>query len=246
MASSNAKDKICVALDVSSVSEATSVVMKTSNFVGYYKIGLQLFCSEGPTIVHAVLDHGGSVFLDLKFHDIPNTVAGAVSAVASLGAKVLNVHASGGRAMMEAAAEAAKAASEKTGGPRPLVIGVTLLTSLNTTTLSSDLGINETDSVFAGRLATLSHESGLDGVVCSAHETRMVRREFGHKFFIVNPGIRPSWAVGKDDQKRITTPTDAINFGADLLVIGRPIVSAADQTEAAKRVMEEVAEAMKV
>ncbi len=237
----NVKDKVCLALDVATLQEAERLVKATRESVGYFKVGLQLFCAVGPRVVETIVEVGGKVFLDLKFHDIPNTVAGATRSIVSLGASIFNVHTSGGLAMMKATVNEAHELSRTASVKRPLVIGVTVLTSLNTENLRSELGIEQDSKAYALRLAELAKQAGLDGIVCSAEETASVRREIGSNFYIINPGIRPEWSVDStDDQKRITTPRQAIEAGASLIVIGRPILKSGDPTAAAQRVYEEV------
>lgn len=238
------KDRICLALDVGSTNEAKQFVEATSKYVGFYKIGLQLFCAEGPRIIDAVMKIGGKVFLDLKFHDIPNTVAGATRSIVELGVDIFNIHASGGKAMMTAAVSTASEESKRLRKTKPLVIGVTLLTSLSTETLQTELSITEDSKSYAIRLAKLSKVAGLDGVVCSAQETQSIRRELGPKFFIINPGIRPEWAATGDDQRRITTPAQAVVAGADLIVIGRPILKSDSPAKAAELVLKELKNAL--
>jgi len=201
--------------------------------VGGVKLGLEFYGANGPDGVRAIVSAGAPVFLDLKLHDIPNTVAGAMKALAPIGAAIINVHASGGAAMMRAAADAARTVE------RPAkIIAVTVLTSLEDRDLP-DVGVSDTALNQAVRLATLSKDSGLDGVVCSPHEITAVRAACGPKFLIVTPGLRPAGgALG--DQKRVMTPRQAVEAGADILVIGRPITGAADPVEAAKQIAADI------
>jgi len=185
------------------------------------KVGKELFTAAGPALVERLIGNGFEIFLDLKFHDIPNTVAGACRSAAQLGVWMLNVHALGGRAMMEAAVAAAGS-----GGHQPLVIAVTVLTSMGADDLGA-VGIAGTPATAVSRLAALAHASGMDGVVCSAQEASMLRAERGPSFRLVTPGIRPAGS-GTDDQQRVTTPVEAVALGVDYLVIGRPITRAAD------------------
>ena len=199
------------------------------------KVGSQLYTAEGPRAVDRLAGFGFGIFLDLKFHDIPNTVAGAVSAAADLGGvTMLTLHTSGGLVMMRAAREALT--GKKT---RPALLGVTILTSLNSTALR-EIGIAGTPGARAVSLAKLAKEAGLDGVVASAHEARAVRRACGPKFLIVVPGVRPA-AANVNDQSRVATPAEAIRAGADYLVVGRPITSAPDPTVAATAIAKEIA-----
>jgi orotidine-5'-phosphate decarboxylase len=228
------KKKLIVALDVPSLAQAQKLVETLSPAVEYYKIGKELFTSEGPAVVKMVHDLGGKVFLDLKFHDIPNTVAGAVRSAAKLGVWMVNVHASGGADMMREAAQAAAASAKP-----PIVIGVTVLTSMNEEGLK-EIGV--TGSAVGEqvvRLAKLAKSSGLGGVVASAQEAPSLRRAFGKDFLIVTPGVRPAGAaVG--DQKRVLTPKDAIAAGADCLVVGRPITESPDPKAAAEAILKEM------
>jgi len=226
-------NRILVALDVPSASAALSLADTLRGAVGGFKIGSQLFTAAGPDIVRKMVDRGDSVFLDLKFHDIPNTVAGAIQSSADLGVWMVNVHASGGRPMMEAAR---KAADERRppGRHKPLVIAVTVLTSLDAQTLAS-VGVSAPPLEQVVRLAELVQASGLDGVVASPQETAAIRKACGPSFVIVTPGIRGgSAAAAKDDQQRTMSPAEAVAAGSSYLVVGRPITAAPDPREAAR------------
>lgn len=221
------KNPIFCALDTTDEARAASLARGLKEAVGGVKIGMEFFNAHGPKGYRTVAEAGLPIFLDLKLHDIPNTVAGGIRAVLPLKPAIVNVHAAGGLAMMRAAADAAKEA----GADRPLVIGVTMLTSLDQTDLDAT-GVTGTPGDHVLRLAHLAARAGLDGVVCSAHEIEGLRRELGRGFKLIVPGIRPAdAAVG--DQKRIMTPTQALALGADVLVIGRPITGAANPREAA-------------
>lgn len=230
------KDKILVALDVETRDAALGLAESLRGSVGGFKIGSRLFTAEGPSMVRTLTERGDNVFLDLKFHDIPNTVATAVAAATELGVWMVNVHASGGTAMMRAAADAAREAAAKRGATPPLVIAVTVLTSMNQPALREvGIVIDLMDQVL--RLAELTKEAGLDGVVASPQETRAIRSRFGADFAIVTPGIRGGSAgEAKDDQARTMTPPEAIAAGASHLVVGRPIIAAADPVAAARAI----------
>jgi orotidine-5'-phosphate decarboxylase len=231
------KDQVLVALDVPTGEEALRLADLLRGSVGGFKIGSQLFTAEGPSIVRALTARGDRVFLDLKFHDIPNTVAAAVAAATELGVWMLNVHASGGTAMMQAAHAAAQERAGQRNVRAPLVIAVTVLTSVSPAALrDTGVAIDLMDQVL--RLAELTRESGLDGVVASPRETAALRTRFGAAFAIVTPGIRGGAAgATKDDQERTMSPADALAAGASYLVVGRPIVAASDPRKAADAIV---------
>lgn len=226
---------ILVALDVESAGKAIELADALRGSVGGFKIGKQLFTAAGPAIVRELTSRGDRVFLDLKFHDIPNTVAGAVQSAVATGAWMVNVHASGGGAMMKAAADAARKTAAALGQPRPMVIAVTVLTSMDDTTLA-DIGVTRGMLDQVVHLARLAKDSGLDGVVASPQEVKAIREACGADFQIVTPGIRPADQQGKDDQARTLTPAEAMAAGSTYLVIGRPITAAPNPREAAETI----------
>jgi orotidine-5'-phosphate decarboxylase len=233
--------QIFLALDTQDVTTATAQAVATRDAVGGIKLGLEFFTANGPDGVRRVTSSGARLFLDLKLHDIPNTVAGAVRAVTPLAPALLTVHAAGGGAMLRAAAETAAEAAAKRGVERPRLVAVTVLTSLAESDMSA-IGQQGPIADQARRLAVLARRCGLDGVVCSPHEIEALRAECGADFLLVVPGIRPTWAEA-GDQKRLMTPSEAARRGADYLVIGRPITAAADPATAARRIADEIAAA---
>lgn len=226
-------ERLCLALDFATREEVLAAARRFAPRVGWLKIGLEAFVAEGPRIVSDVAATGARVFLDLKLHDIPNTVARAVTAAARSGASMVNVHTAGGRAMLTAARE-----SVERSEPRPLLIGVTLLTSLDARALA-DLPMAGTPDGIARRLAVLARDCGLDGVVCSAGDLPGIRSGCGPGFRTVVPGIRPSGGEA-GDQKRTATAAEALRAGADLLVVGRPITAAPDPDAALDGLLSEI------
>jgi orotidine-5'-phosphate decarboxylase len=233
-----AKERLAVALDLPDEQEAMKLVDRLGNTCQWFKVGMELYYATGNRIVHQLRDRGFNVFLDLKLHDIPNTVAGAVRSATQAGASLLTIHASGGAAMMSAAAEAAAAP----GSPR--LLAVTVLTSMDANELAG-IGITATPAEQVLRLAKLAQKSGIDGMVCSPEEVAILRKETGPNTLLVIPGIRPT---GSDtgDQKRIATPAQAIADGASMLVVGRPITRAADPAQAARAILDEIETAQQI
>jgi len=233
------RDRIVIALDVSDREQTLRLVEKLSGLVGMFKIGSQLFTAEGPGLVRDIVKAGERVFLDLKFHDIPNTVAGAVESAARLGVSIVNVHTLGGTEMMRAAAHAVGDRG-LLWITRPAVLGVTVLTSMDKSDLA-DVGISSDLRTEVVRLAALARDSGLDGIVASPQEIRLIRECItAENFIILTPGIRPGWSA-KGDQKRVATPADAIRDGADFLVIGRTVTESDDPATAVHRILDEIA-----
>jgi orotidine-5'-phosphate decarboxylase len=233
-----------VALDFARLDEAIRFARPIVNLVGMFKINIHLFSAAGPEAVRQIAALGPGVFLDLKFHDIPNTVAGAITAAANLpGVELLNVHATGGLEMLRAAAKALAATPRQ--GQRAKLLAVTILTSLDRTAMRQ-AGISGTPGVRALSLARLTKKAGLDGVVASPHEIKAIRRACGKDFLIIVPGVRPRQTGGarRDDQARVSTPGEAIRAGADYLVIGRPITGAPDPQAAARAILAEMGAAM--
>jgi len=257
----DAADRVLVALDVDGLAQATALLDTLQGVVTGCKIGTQLFTAAGPAAVEAARKRGFRVFLDLKFHDIPNTVAGAVREATRLGVFMLNVHAGGGSSMLRVAAEAATKAAKEFALPRALVLGVTVLTSLDRHALDAELGVVSTVEEQVLRLAGLAKAAGLDGCVASAREIAPLRVQFGKAFVIVTPGIRargtrsaspqPPLVAGRpdesviatpsgDDQVRTATASEAIESGADYIVVGRPITAARDPKAAAQAMIAEL------
>jgi len=230
-------NQILVALDVDTAGAAHALADQLRGHVYGFKIGSRLFTSHGPSIVDTLVARGDRVFLDLKFHDIPNTVASAIGAATRLGVWMVNVHASGGHAMMKAARDAADNEAAQRSQARPLVIAVTMLTSLSEETMG-EIGVAGALADQVGRLATLAQSAGLDGVVASPQEIALIRSRCGPSFAIVTPGIR-SASDDKGDQRRTLSARDALAAGASYLVVGRPIIAAADPRAAAERIAAE-------
>ena len=243
------RSSLIVALDFDSLSTALKFAQKISDLVGMFKIGNQLFTSAGPEAVKQIAALGNSIFLDLKFHDIPNTVAGAVLGAAAMpGVQLVNVHALGGTAMLEAAVQAVSAGVPM-GADRTRLIAVTVLTSMDRKTMR-EAGIGGTPLARAVKLAQLAKKCGVDGVVASVQEAKAIRKACGREFLIVTPGVRPAEKLAanqtsskKDDQARTATPAQAIKAGADYIVVGRPIIAADDPRAAAQAVVDEIASA---
>lgn len=228
------KDKVIVALDVDNYSDAEKIVKELKGVINIFKVGKQLFTKEGPRVIKMVHEHGCKVFLDLKYHDIPNTVSQAAKAAADLGVFMFNVHIEGGVRMMQECAAALKEIKNK-----PYVLGITVLTSIDQITMNQELNVLGSVEEEVVRRAELAKKAGLDGVVASPHEILAIRKACGQNFMIVTPGVRPEWSK-KDDQERVDTPKDAILAGADYIVVGRPIIKAPNRLEAAKRLIKEL------
>jgi len=242
MSTSHPGDRLLVALDVDNADRALALADQVHGIAGGLKVGSRLFTMAGPDLVRRLVESGARVFLDLKFHDIPNTVAQAVDAAVRTGAWMINVHASGGSAMMQAAARAAAEAAKATGRPTPLVIAVTVLTSMDQEALIQ-IGVTGPllDHVLV--LARMAHAAGMHGVVASPHETAAIRQACGPNFAIVTPGIRGASAgQEKNDQARTMGPAEAVNAGATYIVVGRPIIAAPEPRAAAEAIVAELSE----
>jgi len=237
----DARDSLIFALDIDTLDEAREWSERLSGTLRWMKVGARLFAAEGPPVVRLLHDAGYRVFVDLKFHDIPAQVRGACREAARLGASLMTVHASGGRAMLAAAAQGAAEGSSERGLPEATVMAVTVLTSLDQTALA-EVGIDRPPDAQVNALATLAHDSGVGGVVCSPREVGALRERLPRPFRLLTPGIRPAGAA-KDDQARVATPAMAVGDGADYLVVGRPIRTAPDPVAAARGILDEMAAA---
>ena len=241
--SNSAKDRLIIALDVESHGEALALFQALRDHAGMFKIGSQLFTAAGPQVVREIVEAGGRVFLDLKFHDIPNTVAAAGVEAARLGVSIFNVHAAGGSEMMKRTVEAVHDMCARESRERPRVIAVTVLTSADRETLG-EVGCYATPAEQVRRLASLAEACGMDGVVASPHEVGLVREAVERDgFLIVTPGVRPGGSL-RDDQKRVMTPAEAVRAGADYLVVGRAILQARNPASAARLIVQEMESAL--
>lgn len=235
----NIDSPVFCAIDQGDLAAAEALTRQIAPHVGGVKLGLEFFCAQGPGGIHRLTESVGlPLFLDLKLHDIPNTVAGAVTAVVPMQPAFLTLHAAGGQTMLRAAVQAAQITADASGYPRPRLLAVTVLTSLDREDLAA-VGQTPDPAAQAERLALLAQDSGVDGVVCSPHEVARLRDRCGPDFVLMVPGVRPRWAA-TGDQKRVLTPAEAMAAGADHLVIGRPITAAANPADAAQRVAAEI------
>jgi len=230
-------ERIIIALDAQTQQEALSLVHELPG-AKIFKVGLTLFISEGPSLLREIQKQGKKIFLDLKLHDIPHQIGGAIKAGIGYNVHMMTLHASGGREMMAKAAEAAETAAKQSGLSKPLLLAVTVLTSLKQEQLK-EIGMDDRMGEQVLRLARLAKENGMDGVVCSPQEIDIIKGEFGQDFLVISPGIRPTWAAAQD-QKRILTPAKAIAKGVDYMVIGRPITQAPSPVEAFLKIEEEL------
>lgn len=238
-----ATDKLIFALDVKNYEEALSWVELLSGHVGMFKVGKELFTAAGPKIIQSIKERSEKVFLDLKFHDIPVTVAGAAEAAVRLNVDMFNVHATGGYQMIKEAVSAAWSCSDKMGQTRPLLLAVTVLTSLNNDDLK-EIGFQKSTEELILHLAGLAKAAGASGVVASAQDIKMLRENFGKQFVILTPGIRSDAMAKKDDQKRTLSAYEAVKKGADYIVVGRPIRMAIKPLEACRQIVREIADGL--
>ncbi|MEN6375484.1 MAG: orotidine-5'-phosphate decarboxylase [Smithella sp.] len=243
MLNNQAVDKLIFALDAASLEEAKSWINLLSGHVGMFKVGKELFTSVGPAIVDCIKQRNQRVFLDLKFHDIPNTVARAAEAAVRLGVDMFNVHASGGSKMIQETVKAVQAVAAKNGQVKPIILAVTVLTSLNDNDLQ-EIGFEKSTNDLVLRLATMAQKAGADGVVASPQDIATLRAHLGNDFILVTPGIRSSQEPAKDDQKRTLSAFDAVKLGVDYIVVGRPIRQASDPLAACRNIVQEIASGM--
>ena len=244
-ADKSAKSKLVLALDVDTKEEARSLIYELKDYVGTFKVGLQLLSREGPEIVRMIKGEGCNIFYDGKFHDIPNTVAKASANATRLGVDIFDIHTSGGSKMIKAAVQSSIEAAQELNISQPIILGITILSSIDQETLSDELNITVNIDDYVTRLAKIAKKSNLSGIVASVKEVEKIRKACGEDFIILCPGIRPQWAA-TNDQKRIATPKEAIKLGANLLVIGRPITAADDRVKAAQMIIEEIEQAMEL
>lgn len=233
------KQRLVLALDVEDIAEAKQLVDELSPYIGTFKVGLQLFCGYGLEIVNYIKEKNSNFFLDVKLHDIPNTVEKASYNVIKNGANFFNIHATGGVEMMKAAKKGAMEASEKYNTKKPLILAVTVLTSISQEVLTNELSNKENVQDFVIKLAKNAKLAGLDGVVASANELKAIKKELGEDFVVLTPGIRPEWSL-KDDQQRVATPKSAIQDGADFIVLGRAVTKAENKIEAMEKIYKEI------
>lgn len=236
------RERIILALDVDTLEEAENLVVELKDYVGFFKVGLQLQ-SYGFEANEMIKRHGSKVFYDMKFHDIPNTVAHASANLVKRGINFFDVHIKGGSKMMSATVKLAVETAKKYNMEKPTILGVTLLSSFGQRTLTQELNVNMSIDEYVTRLVETAAESGLDGVVASASEAPVIRENFGEDFLIVCPAVRPTWSV-VNDQVRVVTPSDAIKAGVDYIVVGRPVTNADNKIEAIQMIISEIEEAL--
>lgn len=234
-----AREKLILALDVNDPVHALEIVDRFSDWVTTFKVGLELFTIAGADVIEKIHDRGKNVFLDLKFHDIPNTVKRASLVVTGMGVSIFNIHASGGFEMMRQTGDAVSEHCSREGIPKPKILAVTVLTSLSQDELNKELGCKRSIKSHVKDLAFMAHRAGLDGVVASGHEVAAIKKSTGNNLLIVTPGIRPSWSP-PDDQKRSMTPRDAIHNGSDYIVVGRSVLAQEDPEKAIELISIEI------
>lgn len=238
-----AKDRIILALDLDDIEETQKLIVELRDYVGYFKIGLQLFTSYGCNAIKIIKDNGGKVYYDLKFHDIPSTVAHACSNLVKHDIDFFNLHIQGGSKMVSQAVKASKETAKSLNIEPPTILGVSLLSSFGQRTLTEELCVEKNIEEYILQLAKIAKDNGLDGIVAGASEAKKIRQEFGEDFIILCPATRPTWAT-VNDQVRVDTPTEAIKAGVDYLVIGRPITDAEDRVAAVKLITDEINSAL--
>jgi len=239
------KDRIILALDVDDFDEAKKLVRELKDYVGFFKVGLQLYTSVGSEIIKMIHDEGGKVFFDGKFHDIPNTVARACANLVKKDISFFDVHIKGGSKMLTTTVKLANETAKKYGKKEPVILGVTLLSSFGQKTLTTELSVNKNIDDYVESLAKMAVDAGLNGVVASASEALVIRKECPKDFIIVCPAIRPTWSV-VNDQVRVVTPTDAVLSGVDYMVVGRPVTNSDDKTGAINLIIDEIEDALTV
>lgn len=239
------KDRIILALDVDDLDEAEKLVVELKDYVGYFKVGLQLFTSFGFSAVKMIRDNGAKVYCDLKFHDIPNTVSHACSNLIKHNINFFNLHLQGGSKMVAQVVKTAKDTAKNLGIDPPTILGISLLSSFGQRTLTEELGVEKNIEDYIMQLAKIAKDNGLNGIVAGASESKRIRKEFGEDFIILCPATRPTWAA-VNDQVRVDTPSEAIKAGVDFLVIGRPITDAEDKIAAVKLITDEISSALLV
>lgn len=237
------KDRIILALDVDDLDEAEKLVIELKDYVGYFKVGLQLFTSFGFSAVKMIKDNGAKVYCDLKFHDIPNTVSHACSNLIKHNINFFNLHLQGGSKMVSQVVKTAKDTAKNLGIDPPTILGISLLSSFGQRTLTEELGVEKNIEDYIMQLTKLAKDNGLNGIVAGASESKRIRKECGEDFIILCPATRPTWAA-VNDQVRVDTPTEAIKAGVDFLVIGRPITDAKDKVAAVKLISDEISSAL--
>lgn len=237
------KDRIILALDVDDLSEAEKLVVELKDYVGFFKVGLQLFTSYGFSAIKMIKDNGGKVYCDLKFHDIPNTVSHACSNLIKHNINFFNIHLQGGSKMIAQAVKTSKETAKALEIDPPTILGISLLSSFGQRTLSEELCVEKNIEDYILQLAKLAKDNGLDGIVAGASESKKIRQAIGEDFIILCPATRPTWAA-VNDQVRVDTPTEAIKAGVDYLVIGRPITDAQDKIAAVKLIIDEINSAL--